>query len=42
VKESIDNERPGQDEAPVLVEQTRKRKGLPLEPHKASEFIDNE
>jgi hypothetical protein len=26
----------------VLVEQIRKRKGLPLEPPKASEFIDNE
>jgi len=25
-----------------LVEQIRKRKGLPLEPPKASEFIDNE
>jgi elongation factor 2 len=27
---------------PVLVEQIRKRKGLPVEPPKASEFIDNE
>jgi hypothetical protein len=27
---------------PVLVEQIRKRKGLPAEPPKASEFIDNE
>jgi len=25
-----------------LVEQIRKRKGLPLEPPKVSEFIDNE
>jgi hypothetical protein len=25
-----------------LVEQIRKRKGLPVEPPKASEFIDNE
>jgi hypothetical protein len=27
---------------PVLVEQIRKRKGLPIEPPKAVEFIDNE
>jgi hypothetical protein len=27
---------------PVPVEQIRKRNGLPIEPPKASEFIDNE
>jgi elongation factor 2 len=33
---------PTDEHIPVLVEQIRKRKGLPIEPPKASEFIDNE
>jgi hypothetical protein len=33
---------PTDEHAHVLAEQIRKRKGLPIEPPKASEFIDNE
>jgi elongation factor 2 len=33
---------PTDEHAPVLAEQVRKRKGLPIEPPKASEFIDDE